>query len=137
MKAFIFLSFTILLLVAACGTFPSRQLTLDFADETTPVMLNEMQSDKTMKTFDFESGFSRYSVTSTYSSGGVTVSSTATSQTDMNKPLKYQLQNTFIQDPEWMLVSSLILNTHDSESIAVSDVKYLLSLQVKVPVKEK
>jgi hypothetical protein len=128
------------LLIAGCGSFPSRQLSLDFTAETTPVMLTPVESTGTTKDLHFESGYSSVSVTTSSSrsgpSGTVTTSSTAGSAQNINMPLNIQMQNTLIFLPEWLAVTGLTLQSEEFEFLimgSISTKKYVLSLDLRTP----
>ena len=124
-------------LLASCGTFPSRQLSMDFSNLTVPIMLSTFETDAKTIPLSFESGFRSLSVTTYRSSyGGVGTSSTATVSTDLNKPLDLQLSNVLIQEPDWLLVTGLDLKTDRFYSAFLSSVSYVLDLEMKAPVKK-
>jgi len=123
----------VLLLSVSCVQFPSKQLSLDVSSQSTPVMLTETPIKGDSIPLSFESGYNSVSVTSTRSYGGVSTSSTATSASDINRPLGEQLNVAFIQSPQYLVVSALTLQTDRLESFWMSTKKYLLSLQILAP----
>jgi hypothetical protein len=121
------------LLAFSCAVFPSKQLTMDFSDQNTPVMLTETPAAGEGVTVSFVSGHNSMSVTSTSSAGGVTVSATASSSSDINRPLADQVQLALVQSPAYLSVLSLTLQADVFESVYSHSANYLLSLKVRIP----
>lgn len=124
--------FAVSLLLVSCGTFPSRQLSLDVSDETVPVMLSEPQPEGSAHAMSFESGYNSVSVTRGSTYGGATTTTTTTVSADLNKPLDTQLVNVLVQEPGWIYVTSLTLTTDQTEAIWFSSVSYILGLDLEV-----
>ncbi|MBN1410401.1 MAG: hypothetical protein JW969_06120 [Spirochaetales bacterium] len=133
MKGLVLSSAFILILSISCATFPSDQLTFDMTGQTMPIMLNKDTPSENIKTFKFESGFALRSVTHVSSSNGNSTSSTATLTADINKPLQFQMNNLFLQEPAWIYVTDLSLYTRRYDSITVTSIKYLLELEIIAP----
>ncbi|MBN2735548.1 MAG: hypothetical protein JXR70_01115 [Spirochaetales bacterium] len=130
--------FLVIIILGGCASFPSDQLTLDLTKETIPVMLNTNSSSEPTKIFEFESGYASASATtsssSRYNGQSVSVSVTAIASTNINKPLNFQLHNTFVQNPAWISVSDLFLYANVFKTINSSKVQYLLVLNIEVPM---
>ena len=133
MRLRIVLTIPLSLLAISCAVFPSKQLTMDFSDQTTPVMLTETPASGDGVVLSFESGHNSLSVTSTSTARGVTVSSTARASSDVNRPLADQLEVAFVQSPTYLSVLSLVLQADVFESVYSHSENYLLSLKVRVP----
>ena len=137
MKAGIIVACLAGMLLVSCGTFPSGQLSVDFADETVPIMLSGVEAPGRTIALSFESGYRSLSVTTTSTYRGVSSSSTATVSTDLNRPLRDQLSNVLIQEPDWLLVSGLDLRTDLFLSAFVSTTSYVMNLDLAAPAKKQ
>lgn len=131
MKILIYILFLIIIL-GSCASFPSDQLSLDFTDQEFPIMLNNKSDLSPTKTFSFESGYQRLAITTTSSYGGRSVSSTAVVSSNINKPLNNQLNNVFIQTPQWLTVTKLMVHAYKYESIGRSEDQYLFILDIAI-----
>ena len=111
MKIRIILVFLVTMcLLSGCNSFPTKQLSLNLSNVSEPVMLTAIQNSEKTKSFDFSAGYSSKSVSSSNSNGNVTTTSTVSDSHNENEELAKQLANIFIQEPEWILISSLSLN---------------------------
>jgi len=128
----LFLAVMLTVFAVSCAEFPSRQLTMDVSSQSTPVMLTDTPTGASVP-LSFESGYNSVSVTSSNNVSGVTVSSTATSTADINQPLSQQLGVAFIQNPQFIVVSSLQLGTERFQSFYLNTTKYLLTLKITIP----
>jgi hypothetical protein len=123
-------------MMTSCAVFPTAQLSLDLSAQTMPIMLSAVETSAKTIPLSFESGHKRLSVTTTSSYGGATTSSTATVSSDLNKPINQQLSNVLIQEPDWLLVSGLVLKADVFYSVVVTSVNYVLDIELKAPAKK-
>ncbi len=123
------------LVLAACSTFPTEQLSFDESQSKVPVMLTKVASDSPTKDFDFEAGHSHTTVTAQnrYSAGGT---STVSMGMDSSKPINQQLSNFFLQDPQWVLVKNLSISVDHNiwNFVFVGIDKYTYTTGVKLAV---
>ena len=106
------------ILIVSCQTFPTEQLSLNLSDEKQPIMLNKEITPQKTKSFDFKAGYTSQSLTSA-NSGGYGGSTTVTESHTTNDNFSKQLNNIFIQNPEWILVSSLYINAKRGLDIGI------------------
>lgn len=129
---------SVLVLLASCSTFPTKQLSFDVSQDKVPVMLTDVAGGSKTKEFTFDAGYESETVTSQnkYSQGTTTVSLSQ----DTSKPLAVQLDNFFIQDPEWIYVKNLSISDDHTvfnfAFVGIDRADYTTSLQLDAPVAE-
>lgn len=123
--------------LGACSTFPSGKVSLDMTEQTVPVMLTPVTAKAGQKSFDFQSGFSSVSVTSSRSVGGTNVSATFTSSTTLNRPLDAQLSMGFVQTPAWFAVTGLNLYTSYWSMTFATRKENRIDMRIAVPARQE
>ncbi len=106
---------------------------LDLTSVETPFMLSPVETQTKPMVSNYISGYSSYSMTMTNSFGGVTYTTTLTTEKDIQRPLKEQLQATLMQSPEWLAVSSLVFEANRFLGFESSSYEYVLSLELLTP----
>jgi len=121
------------LVLASCSTFPSEKVSLDMTEIGAPVMLTKVSAKAGPKAYDFQSGFSSLSITTTSQSGGKTVSTTMTSGQTLNRPLDAQVSMGFVQLPSWFAITSLRLYTYNWDAIFASKKENRIDMSIALP----
>jgi hypothetical protein len=131
------LAAAVVLGLASCATFPSNKVSLDMTEIGVPVMLTKVEAKAATKTFDFQSGFSSVSITTSNRMGNTSVSTTMTSAQTINRPLDAQLTMGFIQPPAWFAVTSLDLYTAFWSATAATRKENRIDMSIAVPAAQE
>ena len=134
------LSILVIAFFTGCASFPTQQLSFDVTTEKMPVMLTPIDSNSTMKSFDFAASYmSEKSITNKSTNGG-SISNSSYMEQKENYPVAKQLHQNFIQDPNFVVVKSLSVSINQfdfSFGGSYETLKYTTALSVACPIGDK
>jgi hypothetical protein len=116
-------------LAVSCSSLPVHHSTLEFSDQSIPMMFTNSPVSGEGTPQSFISGYDNSEPwTDAYYGSAFHVTSTRPHSTNIYQPLKEQLGAIFTQNPQYLVISSLAL-----ETVLGNTTKYLLGLEIVVP----